>query len=110
MKDQRDHGIAFHLTDLLRHGTANKLRLITMIDEHAKRSNHIIDSIYRLINKIDDIEGGIPPHLFFQLDNWSGENNKRLFVAFLECLIAGKVIQTVKVGFPPIEHAHLDIE
>lgn len=67
MTDQLGHGISVHIIGLLIHRTKNKLSLIAMTDKHKKGSIHLIESIDRLINKIDKREGEIPPHLFLQL-------------------------------------------
>lgn len=81
-----------------------------MADEHAKVSNHIIESLHRLINQTDDSDGGPSPHLFLQLDNCWRENKNRFFMAFVECLIAWKLFKTIEVGFLPIGYTHSDID
>lgn len=60
VKGNRGNGIDVHLIGLLRHGAVNELRPSSMTDVHAFGANHVIESIHRLMNDIDDTEGGIP--------------------------------------------------
>lgn len=110
VKDQRGHGLAVHLIGLLRHAALNRLRLFTMTDEHASGANHIVESIHRLINEIEEAEERLPPHLFLQLDNCWRENKNRYLMAYLEYLFRLSVFQSIEVGFLPIGHTHSDID
>lgn len=101
VKDQPGHEIAVHFIGCFRHGTTKKLRLLTMTDEQAEGSNHIIESFHTLINEIDDSEGGIPSRLFFQLHNCWRENNNRFLWPTRSAWSLGKYSRQLKsVSFP----------
>lgn len=53
VNEQIVHGSLVHLVDILRYSAIRNLRLFTMIDEHEKGSNHVVDSLHSLINEIE---------------------------------------------------------
>lgn len=68
VKNQRCHGLSVGLIGIFRHAPVNKLRLFTRTDEHATVSNHIIESIHRIVNEVAD-DGSLPGIFYLQLNN-----------------------------------------
>lgn len=109
VKDQIHHGIPVHLVGVLIQGVINKLRLFKMTKEHAKVSHHMMESVHRFINEVDEQEGRLPPNLLVQLDNCWRKNKNRYLMVFLEFLVVWFVFDSIEVGLFPIGNTHSDI-
>lgn len=108
-KQVRGHAMKVKLVGLLEHGKPNKLRLLTMTEEHETGANHIVEAIHRFL--LDRARQCVLPRtLFIQLDNCTRENKNRYLLAYLEALIGWGVFDDVEAGFLPIGHTHEDID
>lgn len=76
MKDQRGHGLCIHLIGVIQRASIHHLRLYTMTRNHSKGANHIVKSIYRVIDDKASLQK-LPRKLFMQLDNCSRENKNK---------------------------------
>ena len=56
------------------------------------------------------VHGRLPPTLYLQLDNTSGQNNSNYLMAYLSLLIQWKVFKVIEVSFLPKGHTHEDID
>ncbi len=108
-KSQRGNSLSIKLVGLLEHASENRLRLLTMTEEHQTGANHIVEAIHRfLMDKY--ISSVLPPKLFIQVDNCTRENKNRFFFSYVECLVRWKVFKEVEVAFLPVGHTHEDID
>ena len=78
-------------------------------------SNFTIECILRTLRKLSEenyaAEGGkLPPKLYMQLDNCSGDNKNYAILAFCNFLIDQGIFEQVEVGFLPVGHTHEDID
>jgi len=76
-------------------------------------SNFTVECISRTLRKVaamDGRNGRLPPHLYMQMDNCSGDNKNFAIVGYLNYLVAQGVFSTVEVGFLPVGHTHEDID
>ena len=78
-------------------------------------SNFTIECILRTLRKLSEenyaAEGGkLPPKLYMQLDNCSGDNKNYAILAFCNFLVDQGVFEQVEVGFLPVGHTHEDID
>lgn len=64
------------MTCVLRDEVPNRLRLFTMVKDHATGANHIVESLHRVSNELFDA-GTLPEVLYVQLDNSWRENKNR---------------------------------
>ena len=108
-KSQRGHAMKVKLVGLLEHQVENKLSLLTMTQEHATGSNHVIEVIHRFLSR-KRADGPLPPKFFVQLDNCSRENKNRYVMGYFEMLVANSVFQSVEIGFLPVGHTHEDVD
>ncbi len=108
-KSQRGEALKVKLIGLLEHGLENKLRLLTMTEEHKTGANHVIEAVHRFLmdRSISDTP---PPKLFIQVDNCTRENKNRYFLSYIECLLMWNVFKEIEVSFLPIGHTHEDID
>ncbi len=108
-KAERGHTLTIKLVGVLEHAVENKLRLLTMSEEHQTGANHIIESIHRfLMDK--SLSCQLPPKLYIQVDNCTRENKNRFFFSYIESLIRWELFHEVEVGFLPVGHTHEDID
>lgn len=108
-KAERGHALTIKLVGVLEHALENRLRLLTMTEEHQTGANHIVESIHRfLMDK--SLSSTIPPKLCIQVDNCTRENKNRFFFAYIESLVRWKLFHEVEVGFLPVGHTHEDID
>jgi hypothetical protein len=75
-------------------------------------SNFTLECIVRTLQKLgdDSVDGKLPPHLYIQLDNCSGDNKNYVVTGFLNLLVAKGVFETIEVGYLPVGHTHEDID
>ena len=78
-------------------------------------SNFTIECITRTLRKLSEENyaasgGKLPPKLYMQLDNCSGDNKNYAILAFCNFLVDQGVFEQVDVGFLPVGHTHEDID
>ena len=76
-------------------------------------SNFTIECLSRTLRKVaamDGRNGKVPPRLYLQMDNCSGDNKNYAVVGFLNWLVREGVFSTVEVGYLPVGHTHEDID
>ena len=108
-KEQRGTAMKVHLIGALNYAASKVLRLYTMTDEHSTGSNHIVETVHRLISDCL-LRGSLPPHFFLQLDNCVRENKNKYLMAYLDALVQWGVFESIEVGFLPVGHTHCDID
>ncbi len=108
-KAQRGQALRVKLIGILEHAAENKLRLLTMTDEHKSGANHIIESIHRYLMD-RSLSSAVPPTMYVQVDNCTRENKNRFFLSYMESLVRWKVFKVIEVSFLPIGHTHEDID
>ena len=108
-KSERGHSLKVKLVGMLEHAIENKLRLLTMTEEHQTGANHIVESLHRFLMD-RSLYGDVPPSLYLQVDNCSRENKNRFFLAYIESLVVWKVFKEIEVSFLPVGHTHEDID
>lgn len=80
-----------------------------MKGEHESVSNHILETLHRVINEIWS-QGYLPRTLFVQACNCVCENKNRYFPSYLEFLVWISVFDHVKIGLPPVGRTHLHVD
>lgn len=108
-KGERGHALKVKLVGMLEHAAENRLRLLTMTEEHQTGANHIVESLHRFLMD-RSLYSEVPPTLYLQFDNCTRENKNRFFLAYVECLVRWKVFKQIDVSFLPIGHTHEDID
>ncbi len=108
-KSQRGETLKVKLIGLLEHAMENKLRLLTMTEEHKTGANHVIEAVHRFLMD-RSLTDTTPPKLFIQVDNCTRENKNRYFLSYIECLVLWNVFKEIEVSFLPVGHTHEDID
>ncbi len=108
-KAERGHAIKVKLVGMLEHACENRLRLLTMTEEHQTGANHIVESLHRFLMD-RSLYSQVPPTLYLQFDNCTRENKNRFFLSYVECLVRWRVFKQVEVSFLPVGHTHEDID
>ncbi len=108
-KSQRGHTLKIKLVGLLEHCSTNKLRLLTMTEEHRTGANHIIEALHRYLMD-RSVADSPPPRFYIQVDNCTRENKNRYFFSYVESLIRWKIFKEIEVSFLPVGHTHEDID
>ena len=78
-------------------------------------SNFTVECILRTLRKLSEENyastgGKLPPKLYMQLDNCSGDNKNYTILAFCNFLVDQGVFEEVEVGYLPVGHTHEDID
>ena len=76
-------------------------------------SNFTIECILRTLRKVqaENYAGGkLPPKLYMQMDNCSGDNKNYAILALCNFLVDQGVFEQVEVGYLPVGHTHEDID
>ena len=78
-------------------------------------SNFTVECILRTLRKLSEENyastgGKLPPKLYMQLDNCSGDNKNYAILALCNFLVDQGVFEQVDVGFLPVGHTHEDID
>lgn len=68
MKDQRRYGFQINLIGVLEHASAFHFRIFTMTNSHSFCTNHVVESVYRVI-KGKEGDRKLAHNFFLQLDN-----------------------------------------
>ena len=100
-KSQRGHALKVKLIGLFEHLIENRLTLFTMTEEIETGANHVIEVIHRFLNAKRS-EGALPPTLFVQLDNCSGENKNKYVLAYFEMLVSLGAVSYTHLTLPTI--------
>ena len=73
-------------------------------------SNLTIETLHRvLVDLYGDGSRNIPPTLYLQLDNTTGQNKNNYILGYLQFL-AGTIFNTVQLSFLPVGHTHCDVD
>ncbi len=108
-KGQKGHSLKVKLVGVLEHAVENRLRLLTMSEEHETGANHIVEAVHRFL--MDRSLSSSPPHRFYvQFDNCTRENKNRFLLSYMESLVRWKLFKEVEVAFLPVGHTHEDID
>ena len=103
--------IKMGLVGLLEHlpGQVRELHLFTMAENLESGANHVIEVLHRWLQK-KAAKGRLPGTLLVQLDNCSRENKNKIFMGYIESLVALGVFEEIRVSFLPKGHTHEDID
>lgn len=76
-------------------------------------ANFTIECLSRTFRKIAAMggrNGKLPPRLYLQMDNCSGDNKNYTVIGYLNWLVTTGVFNSIEVGFLPVGHTHEDID
>ena len=99
---------AAKLQGAIAHGVATFAFMVPM--NAPAGSNLTIETLHRiLLSLFRDGSRPIPPKLYLQLDNTSGQNKNSYVLAYLQFL-AQTLFQEVELNFLPVGHTHADVD
>jgi hypothetical protein len=104
-KMSRADTLQVHVTGVLVHGRGAFVYLTSK--RTSADSNLCVDSIIRTLLKLP---APLPPVLYIQGDNHSGDMKNKFVMGFLALLVQMKVFQKVKFNLLPVGHTHEDID
>lgn len=108
-KDQRGNGLSVYLVGLLIHVPISVLRLFTMTHNNSTVTNHVIESVHRVLNDIHRTVS-LPRKWFYIIYNCSMENKYRYFMAYMEIVLRWCLFDEVHVTFLPFWNTRNYIE
>jgi hypothetical protein len=84
----------------------------TANEDIASGSAYTIECLARTLQSVAEsrADGKLPPKLFVQLDNCSGENKNKYVFAFFARLVELQLVQSVTTSFLLVGHTHEDID
>jgi hypothetical protein len=104
-KMSRADTLQVHVTGVLVHGRGAFVYLTSK--RTSSDSNLCVDSIVRTLLKLP---APLPPVLYIQGDNASGDTKNKYMMGFFALLVQMKVFQKVKFSLLPVGHTHEDID
>lgn len=108
-KDKCGHVLTVQPIIVLEHAPARHHRFFMMTNNHATGSNHIDESVQKVLNDKERTMK-LPRNIFIQLLKFTRENNNRYVISYMEPLIQWGVFDVMKVGFLPVVHTLSDID
>lgn len=97
-----------HVMGALVHGFGAYAALYT--DACKAGHNVTCQALLQVLKLVAARRGGLPPHLYLQLDNTTRQCKGKFIGGFLGVLILIGVFKSITVGYLPVGHTHEDID